>query len=202
MLNIQDINFDKLGGLIPVCVQDYASLQILMVGFMNQEALQCTLDTGFVTFYSRSKNRLWTKGETSDNFLSVVRYSLDCDNDSLLIFAKAAGPTCHTGDISCFTTKDMPSQFWLSKLIEIIEDREKNPQLNSYTTKLFQEGTKRIAQKVGEEGVEVALAAVCGDDEELANEVVDLLFHLFVLLKSKNMDLEKIWDVLRERMKQ
>jgi phosphoribosyl-ATP pyrophosphohydrolase/phosphoribosyl-AMP cyclohydrolase len=198
---LEKINFDKLGGLIPACIQDYATMQILMIGFMNKEALERTLVTKQVTFFSRSKNRLWTKGETSGNYLAVISYCLDCDNDALLIYAKASGPTCHTGDVSCFNTALEPPLYSLAKMIATIEDRYHYPQNNSYTNKLFTAGTKRIAQKVGEEGVEVALAAVSDDNEELANETADLLFHLFVLLKNKKLDFSTITNILQKRMK-
>ena len=195
-INIDQINFDKLGGLIPAVVQDCESMQILMVGFMNREAIEQTIKAKRVTFFSRSKGRIWVKGEASGNYLSLINLALDCDNDSLLIYAKPTGPTCHKGDMSCFKTE----QPTISKLIKIIDSRYENPQENSYVTKLFSEGTKRIAQKVGEEGVEVALAAAVGDNEELANETADLLFHLLVLLRQQGLDFSVITDVLEKRI--
>jgi phosphoribosyl-AMP cyclohydrolase / phosphoribosyl-ATP pyrophosphohydrolase len=201
MLDIEKINFAKMHGLIPVCVQDFYSMQVLMQGFMNQEALEKTLMTKKVTFFSRSKNRLWTKGETSGNYLTVVDCSTDCDNDALLIYVIAHGPTCHTGDVSCFKTDAAPPFLQLAKLAAIVKERYQHPQADSYTAKLFREGTKRIAQKVGEEGLEVALAAILDDKSELANEVADLLYHLFVLLQEKNLTFTAICKVLEERMK-
>ncbi|GAB7140254.1 bifunctional phosphoribosyl-AMP cyclohydrolase/phosphoribosyl-ATP diphosphatase HisIE [Deferribacterales bacterium RsTz2092] len=200
-LDFSKLDFDKLGGLIPACVQDYKSMRLLMVGFMNRDALEKTLATGLVCFWSRDRKCLWTKGETSGNTLSVKDMVVDCDNDTLLIFAKAAGPTCHTGAESCFDSDELPAVYWLSKLEKIIEGRHKDAPEGSYTVKLFEDGVKRIAQKVGEEGVETALAATCGDNEELANEAADLLFHLLVLLRSKNMELSAVTDVLKDRMK-
>lgn len=202
MLDTSQINFDKLNGLIPVCVQDHASMQLLMLGFMNKQALEQTLATQKVTFWSRSKKRLWVKGETSGNYLHVISLSLDCDHDSLLIYAKSAGPTCHTGDTSCFKTSYTPALYCLAKLDSVIENRYLHPVDGSYTTQLFQQGTKRIAQKVGEEGVEVALAAVAGTKNELADEVADLLFHLLVLLKNQQLPFDAIMKVLQTRMKQ
>ena len=199
MLEIEKINFNKLHGLIPACIQDHDTLQVLMVGFMNQQALEQTLVTGKVTFWSRSKNRLWVKGETSGNFLSVVDCHIDCDNDSLLIYAKPHGPTCHLGTASCFQTQDVPTLSTLIKLTHIIEDRYQHPKAGSYTTQLLQSSTKRIAQKVGEEGVEVALAALAETNYELANEAADLLFHLFVLLKHKNLDFKTVAHILENR---
>jgi phosphoribosyl-ATP pyrophosphohydrolase/phosphoribosyl-AMP cyclohydrolase len=202
MLNIDEIDFTKLNdGLVPACIQDYKSMQVLMVGFMNKEALQKTLATKRVTFWSRTKNRLWTKGETSGNFLDVIDIGKDCDNDTILIYAKANGPTCHTGNISCFTMNLKPSLFCLAELMKTIEERKNNAPEGSYTAKLFKDGTKRIAQKVGEEGVETALAAVAGDNIELANETADLIFHLLVLLANKNLEFSKVTDVLYSRMK-
>jgi phosphoribosyl-ATP pyrophosphohydrolase/phosphoribosyl-AMP cyclohydrolase len=202
MLDISKVNWSKDGsGLIPVVVQDYKSLQVLMVAFMNEESLKITLDTKKVTFWSRTRNRLWTKGETSGNFLNLIDISLDCDNDAILVYVDAEGPTCHTGNTSCFyEMKYKPSLMCITSLMKTILDRKINPLNESYTNKLFDSGIKRIAQKVGEEGVEVALAAVTGDNEELANEVADLIFHLLVLLESKNLKFEKVTDILYSRV--
>lgn len=200
MLNVDKIDFEKLGGLIPVCVQDYRSMQVLMIGFMNKQALKTTLITKKITFWSRSKGRLWTKGETSGNSLLVVDALVDCDCDSLLIYAKALGPTCHTGSQSCFKDEHIPPMYYLAKLMAIVEDRHQSPKKGSYTSKLFKSGTKRIAQKVAEEGVETALAAVCEDNKELAQEVADLLFHLLVLLEHQGLDFQDVIAVLKERM--
>lgn len=201
MLDIDKINFHKLNGLIPACVQDHETLQVLMIGFMNRQALEQTIATGKVTFWSRSKNRLWVKGETSGNFLSVIDCVIDCDDDSLLVYAKPHGPTCHKGTASCFQAEDadIPTLCTLIKLNNVIDDRHQHPKSGSYTTQLFQSGTKRIAQKVGEEGVEVALAAVAETHYELANEAADLLFHLLVLLKHKNLDLKTVAHILENR---
>lgn len=200
MIDINKINFEKMDGIIPAIVQDYYSMEILTIGFMNKEALEKTLSERLVIFYSRSKKTLWTKGEASGNYLSVVECVVDCDNDSLLIYAKSHGPTCHNGDISCFKADNLPPFLQFHKMIEVINDRYKNPKDNSYITKIANEGTKRIAQKVGEEGVEVALAAVDGDDNELANEATDLLFHLFVLLRDKQLNFEEITNIIKDRM--
>jgi phosphoribosyl-ATP pyrophosphohydrolase/phosphoribosyl-AMP cyclohydrolase len=195
------INFDKLNGLVPVCIQNYKTMQVLMVGFMNHDALQRTLATNQVTFYSRTKNRLWTKGETSGNFLEVVSLSLDCDQDSLLIFVNPVGPTCHQGSPSCFKQDEStPPGYWLMQLDEIIQSRQTAGDA-SYTYRLINSGINRIAQKVGEEGVEVALAAVSGQDKELAAEAVDLLYHLLVLLYVKNISMQTIADIIQERSK-
>jgi phosphoribosyl-ATP pyrophosphohydrolase/phosphoribosyl-AMP cyclohydrolase len=200
MITTTRINFDKLHGLIPVCVQDHETLQVLMIGFMNEEALLQTLETRFVTFYSRSKQRLWTKGESSGNYLTVVNMALDCDEDSLLILAKPAGPSCHTGDISCFNQDTvMPPVFWLAKLIQVIKNRQ-NAGKDSYTYQLITSGINRMAQKVGEEAVEVAIAAVVGNQEDIAGESVDLLYHLLVLLTAKQIPLQSLADIIQERM--
>jgi phosphoribosyl-ATP pyrophosphohydrolase/phosphoribosyl-AMP cyclohydrolase len=200
MIDVNTINFNKQAGLIPVCVQDYTSMQVLMMAFMNKEALEQSLLTKKVTFWSRTKQRLWTKGETSGNYLLVVDVLMDCDNDALLIYVTPVGPTCHTGKDSCFNLDQASSLNCLEKLIKLIENRHEYPQENSYTTNLFNEGTKRIAQKVGEEGLEVAIAAVAGDDEELANESADLLYHLFVLLKQKELKFSAVTNILQDRM--
>lgn len=195
------INFDKLNGLIPACIQDHQTMQVLMIGFMDPEALQQTLKTKQVTFYSRTKNRLWTKGETSGHFLEVVSLCLDCDQDSLLIFVKSIGPTCHTGSESCFDQEALISPwYWLITLNQVIQSRHVAGD-ESYTHRLLNSGINRIAQKVGEEGVEVALAAVSGTSEALTGEVVDLLYHLLVLLQAKNISMQMIAETIQERRK-
>ena len=199
MVDIQEIDFDKLGGLIPACIQDEHSLQVLMVGFMNKEALEKTLETKKVTFFSRTKNRLWTKGEESGNELLVKHYSFDCDNDTVLIFAQAMGPTCHTGDVSCFKSTTDAGLSGLMKMMATVDDRARHPKAGSYTCELLNAGLPRMAQKVGEEGVEVALAAVTRDNEGLLNEAADLLFHLSVLLRAKNMSMTDVSAVLADR---
>ncbi len=198
-IKLETINFEKCQGLVPVCVQDVNTMQVLMVGFMNHEALQQTIKSGLVTFYSRTKQRLWTKGETSGNCLSVQQMVVDCDQDSLLIYAQAKGPTCHTGHESCFNAPEfLPPLYWLGYLPEVIKLKQDKGE-ESYTYRLLKSGVKRIAQKVGEEGVEVALAAMTDDRSELSNEAVDLLYHLFVLLQAKGISLQTISNVIRSR---
>ena len=190
------LDWDKCDGMIPAIVQHAASGEVLMQGFMTREALEKTQDTGQVTFFSRSKQRLWTKGETSGHHLELVAIRADCDGDTLLVSAHPHGPTCHTGSNSCFG--DAPGQF-LGALDALVRQREHDRPLNSYTTKLFEKGTRHIAQKVGEEGVETALAGVAGPDAELASEAADLIFHLLVLLHARNMVFQDVLDVLAER---
>lgn len=197
---IQSIHWQKVNGLLPVIVQDYKSAEVLMLGFMNEEALKASLEQKRVIFYSRTKQRLWCKGEESGNFLNIVDLGLDCDKDTLLILVNPLGVTCHTGSISCFEELSKKADFvFLSRLERLISSRKEADADGSYTAKLFQSGIKRIAQKVGEEGVESALAAVAGDEEELINESADLLFHLSVLLASKNLNLNAVIAKLKER---
>jgi phosphoribosyl-ATP pyrophosphohydrolase/phosphoribosyl-AMP cyclohydrolase len=200
-IDIHAIQFHKLNGLVPVCVQDANSLAILMVGFMNPEALKATLETQRVTFYSRSKGRLWTKGESSGHYLDVVDIALDCDNDSLLILATPQGATCHVGNWSCFrTNENVPSLGQcLSDLMQLFPKRL--GAADSYTQQLLTQGISRIAQKVGEEGVEVALAAVSGVRDDMITEVADLLYHLLVLLFAANISLNDIAAELHNRSK-
>ncbi len=193
------INFDKEGGLVPSIIQHAITLEVLMLGYMNKEALMQTLSTKRVTFYSRSRQALWLKGETSGHYLTLQDIKQDCDNDALLIYALPEGPTCHTGKTSCFNGNDMPAPAELLNLKQIVENRRNNPQENSYTTTLLQGKLSRIAQKVGEEGVEVALAAVCENKEDLTGEVVDLLYHLFVLLEAKDITLDDLSKVIHKR---
>lgn len=191
------IDFSKTNGLIPVIIQDEQTLEVLMLGYMNEEAYQKTVAENRVTFFSRSKNRLWTKGEESGNFLQVKNISLDCDQDTLLIMAKPAGPTCHTGSRSCFSTDY--NQNFIFELERIIEVRYEHPLENSYINKLRQKGLNKIAQKVGEEGVETVIAALNETEEDLINEASDLVFHLLVLLKEKNVRLKTISKNLEQR---
>lgn len=195
------IDFEKMGGLAPAVIQDAKTLQVLMLGFMNEESLKKTIESGKVTFWSRTKNRLWTKGETSGDFLNVVNISKDCDDDTLLITVNPVGNTCHTGRASCFEDAPQNKIMWLSKLEDIIDARrqEADPE-KSYTAKLFAKGIKRISQKVGEEALETALAATAGTDD-FADECADLLFHLAVLLRAKNYRFEDICAVLARRHK-
>lgn len=188
--------WDKQDGLLPVIVQDAGTLRVLMLGYMDRAALAATLDTGRVTFFSRSKQRLWTKGESSGHFLRLVHIDTDCDADTLLVQAHPAGPTCHLGRTSCF--EHAPQDF-LAALDAFIAQRERERPAGSYTTKLFESGIKRIAQKVGEEGVETALAATVGDLAELQNEAADLLYHLIVLLRASGLTLGAAVEVLRQR---
>ncbi|MCE6988533.1 bifunctional phosphoribosyl-AMP cyclohydrolase/phosphoribosyl-ATP diphosphatase HisIE [Dyadobacter sp. CY323] len=200
------IHFDKSAdGLIPAVIQDIHTDKVLMLGYMNPEALEKTKMEGTVTFFSRSKQRLWTKGETSGNFLFVNEIIADCDGDTLLIKATPAGPTCHTGSDTCFGEKNsqderMGEAFFLNYLQKkVIRERKLNPSEESYTSSLFQKGINKIAQKVGEEAVEVVIEAKDNDTELFKNEVSDLLFHLLVLLEQKNIDLDEVIDVLRSR---
>lgn len=196
------INFDKGNGLIPVCVQDYETLQVLMLGYMNLAAFEQTLQTGKVTFYSRTKARLWVKGETSGHYLELKELALDCDRDSLLCLVKPYGPTCHIGQSSCFELPKTTASiwYWLSCLVKTIQLRAQQTSTGtSYTQQLLTAGLPRAAQKVGEEGVEVALAAVVGTEEQLTMEVVDLLYHLFVLLLIKNIPLQAIANIIQVR---
>jgi len=188
-------------GLLPAIIQDSRTGAVLMLGYMNEEALKQTIDKNTVTFFSRSKQRLWKKGETSGNILEVVDLQIDCDNDTFLIQAKPAGPTCHTGDVTCFGETDYCGLLFLSKLENIIEDRKNNQTDESYTTSLFQSGVKRISQKVGEEGVELSLAGATADIEEMKNEGADLIFHMLVLLKAYGLGLDDVMQILQKRHK-
>jgi phosphoribosyl-ATP pyrophosphohydrolase/phosphoribosyl-AMP cyclohydrolase len=194
-----NIDFNKTDGLVPVVIQDEQTLEVLMLGYMNQEAYDKTVSENIVTFFSRSKNRLWTKGETSNNFLHVKSIALDCDNDTLLIKVKADGPTCHTGERSCFNTQY--NHNFIFELQNIIGDRYTNPQEGSYVNKLRSKGLNKIAQKVGEEGVETVIAALAETETDLINEASDLVFHLLVLLREKNLSLETIAKNLESRHK-
>jgi phosphoribosyl-ATP pyrophosphohydrolase/phosphoribosyl-AMP cyclohydrolase len=203
-MRIEDINtldWSKNDGLLPAIVQDAGSAQVLMLGYMNREALRTTLAKHKVTFFSRSKQRLWTKGETSGHFLNVISVQADCDNDTLLITAVPDGPTCHTGTDSCFgeVHTDAGGLSFLTKLESIIAQRVRERPDGSYTARIWSEGPNRIAQKVGEEGVEVALAAVTQPDDRLIGESADLLFHLTLLLKSRNLSLRDAVAELERR---
>ena len=195
---LQQLDWAKGGGLLPVIVQDAANLRVLMLGYMNVDALAATRESGFVTFYSRSKQRLWKKGESSGHVLELVDIQADCDNDTLLVLAKPHGPTCHLQRDSCFP--DAPGGF-LADLDALVRQREQQRPPDSYTTRLFESGIRRIAQKVGEEGVETALAAVAQDEAALLGESADLLFHLIVLLRSRGLALQDAVTVLQQRHK-
>jgi len=188
-------------GLLPLIVQHAVSGKILMQGYANSDALTETLQSGRVTFFSRSKQRLWTKGESSGHYLQLLQLSADCDRDSLLALALPNGPTCHTGTETCWHDEqsNAPALSFLSDLEAVIASRQHADPESSYTAKLFARGVKRIAQKVGEEGVESALAAMAGDRDELKNEAADLIFHLLVLLRSQDLQLNDVIDVLKAR---
>jgi phosphoribosyl-ATP pyrophosphohydrolase/phosphoribosyl-AMP cyclohydrolase len=198
-VDLDGLAWDKMDGLLPAIVQDAATSQVLMLGYMSRDALTATLDSGFVTFFSRSKNRLWQKGETSGNRLALRSVRADCDDDALLVLANPEGPTCHLGTSSCFGEADAPGPAWLAELERVIQSRAAAPVEESYTARLLASGLPRIAQKVGEEGVETALAAVTADDAELTGEAADLLYHLIVLLHARGLSLEDAIAVLRER---
>lgn len=188
--------WDKGGGLLPAIVQDAGTQRVLMLGYMSCEALQATLDTGAVTFFSRSRQRLWTKGESSGNRLDLVSIETDCDADTLLMQARPRGPTCHLGRSSCFP--GAPAAFF-GVLDALVGSREQERPPDSYTTRLFEAGIQRIAQNVGEEGVEVAMAAVAQDDDALLGESADLLYHLLVLLRARGLSLADVERVLAQR---
>ncbi|MCX7797266.1 MAG: bifunctional phosphoribosyl-AMP cyclohydrolase/phosphoribosyl-ATP diphosphatase HisIE [Melioribacter sp.] len=198
MIDITKIDFSKNFGLVPAIVIDNSTGQVLMLGFMNQEALSKTIDTKLVTFYSRTRKTLWTKGESSKNFLHLVDIKTDCDNDTILIFAKPDGPTCHLGNYSCFGLERSNTKF-LEYLYELIKDRKKNLPEGSYTTELFKSGINRIVQKVGEEAIETIIAVKNDNREEIINEVSDLIYHLLVMLSEKNIELNVIIKNLEER---
>ena len=193
------LDWGKGDGLLPVVVQDTSNLRVLMLGYMNREALEATLASRRVTFFSRSKQRLWTKGESSGHVLKLVAITTDCDQDSLLIAADPVGPTCHLGNPSCFDGHPLPPLGFLAELEQILASRKGADPATSYTASLYGKGTKRIAQKVGEEGVEVALAAMAKDREELINESADLLYHLTVLLQNEGLGLKDVVQRLYER---
>ena len=191
------LDFDKNNGLIPVIIQDELTLQVLMLGYMNEEAFEKTKREGKVTFFSRSKNRLWTKGETSHNYLWVKKIDIDCDHDTLLIKVSPEGPTCHTGSYSCF--EEQNAKGFVYKLQNIISQRIDEKVNGSYTYQLYQKGINKIAQKVGEEAVEVVIEAKDTDDVLFKNEAADLLYHYLILLKAKGFQLEDIEKVLFDR---
>ena len=195
------IDFEKMNGLVPAIVQDANTGNILMLGFMNEEAYKKTVELRKVTFFSRTKNRLWTKGEESGHFLALKDIKVDCDNDTLLIKAIPNGPTCHTGKDTCWFEKNNEKFSFLFDLENIIEDRKNNPSEKSYTTSLFNRGINKIAQKVGEEAVELVIEAKDENDDLFKNEAADLLFHYLILLQAKGFKLEDIIEVLRQRHK-
>lgn len=193
------LDWEKSNGMIPAIIQHAQTGQVLMQGYMNQEALTKTLNTKLVTFFSRTKNRLWTKGETSGNVLHLQAISTDCDRDSLLLAVIPEGPTCHKGTVSCFDQHPAVPLGFLAELEQVIAGRKNADPESSYTARLYAKGTKRIAQKVGEEGVETALAAMAKDRNELINESADLLYHLTVLLQNEHLTLADVVQCLKER---
>lgn len=198
-MKLPKIDWKKTDGLVPAIVQDAATRQVLMLGYMNAEALKQTLRTKKVTFFSRTKQRLWTKGESSKNFLHLVSLEVDCDNDTLLIQARPDGPTCHRGTVSCFGDAGPTGLGFLGYLEQFLDHRIKTGDTSSYTVRLAKEGVGRVAQKVGEEGLETALAAVAGKDKDFAGEAADLLYHLIVLLRVKKHTLADAIAVLEKR---
>jgi phosphoribosyl-ATP pyrophosphohydrolase/phosphoribosyl-AMP cyclohydrolase len=192
---IEKIDWSKCNNLIPAIIQDAKTLEVLMLGFMNKEALKFTQEINKVHFWSRTKNRIWMKGEESGNILNVIDIKLDCDEDSLLILVEPVGNTCHNGTKSCFNVRTN----FLAELEEIIEDRIKNPKDNSYASKLSQNGINKVAQKVGEEATEVVIAALSETNEQLTGESADLLFHLLMTLKMRRLGLNDVIELLKQR---
>ncbi|WP_413693218.1 bifunctional phosphoribosyl-AMP cyclohydrolase/phosphoribosyl-ATP diphosphatase HisIE [Psychromonas sp. KJ10-2] len=196
------LDWAKVDNLMPVIVQNQVSGKVLMLGYVNEESLAATLESGKMTFFSRTKQRLWCKGEQSGNFLNVVEISSDCDNDTLLAIVNPIGPTCHLGNETCFKNEQEPSLSFISDLEQVIKSRKGADPKSSYTASLYARGTKRISQKVGEEGVEVALAAMAKDMDELTCESADLLYHLTVLLQNEGLSLADVAAKLTERHSQ
>lgn len=199
-INVETIDFEKMDGLVPAIIQDDKTLKVLMLGFMNAEAYQKTIETGKVTFYSRSRQTLWTKGETSGNFLNVVSISNDCDNDTLLIKVNPTGPVCHTGADTCWNEKNEANPLlFLTYLQDFVEKRHEEMPEGSYTTSLFRDGINRMAQKVGEEALEAVIEATNGTNERLVYEGSDFLYHLVVLLTAKGLRIEDLAKELQVR---
>lgn len=193
------IDFEKVNGLVPAIIQDSNTNKVLMLGYMNEEALKETQESGKVTFFSRTKQRLWTKGETSGNFLHVKDISVDCDNDTLLVKVEPVGPVCHTGADTCFDEKNDSKTAFIDHLRRIIKDRKNNPSDKSYTASLFAKGINKVAQKVGEEAVEIVIEAKDENKELFMGEAADLLFHYLVLLEAKGYELDEVMEVLIQR---
>ena len=198
---MQDINFDKGNGLVPAIIQDNKTKKVLMLGYMNRESFKKTRESGLVTFYSRSRQDIWTKGETSGNYLHVKDILIDCDQDTLLVLASPDGPVCHTGKDTCFDQENLAGIDFIDHLQSVINDRKANMPEGSYTTKLFEKGTGRIAQKVGEEAVETVIGALGEDDDSFLNEAADLVYHLLVLLTQKGYGIKNVARILSERHK-
>jgi len=196
---IEKLDWNKGDGLLPAIVQHWRNGAVLMLGYMNRDALAQTRQSGKVTFFSRSKQRLWTKGETSGNFLTLKSLHSDCDDDAILVRADPQGPTCHRGTASCFGDGSAPPLVFLATLETLIAERDTVRPQGSYTTRLLEQGVRRIAQKVGEEGVETALAAVAEDDAALLGESADLIYHLLILLRARKLDLGAVVETLRSR---
>ncbi len=196
-----DIDFKKGKGLVPAIVQDGRTNKVLMLGYMNEESYQKTQETGKVTFYSRSRKEIWTKGETSGNYLELISIVVDCDNDTLLVRAIPRGPICHTGDDTCFGEGNQESPNFINELEAIIAERKAHPSQNSYTNKLFDKGIAKIAQKVGEEATEVVIEAMANNSELLKEEISDLIYHLLVLMAARDISLDDINLTLKNRHK-
>jgi phosphoribosyl-ATP pyrophosphohydrolase/phosphoribosyl-AMP cyclohydrolase len=194
-----NIDFNKMNGLVPAIVQDALSGKVLMQGYMNEAALAKTQETGKVTFYSRSKERLWTKGETSGNFMELVSMTVDCDGDSILVKANPLGPVCHTGADTCFDEVNSSKTGFIDQLRAIIKDRKNNPSDESYTASLFAKGINKIAQKVGEEAVEIVIEAKDDNKDLFLGEAADLMFHYLILVEAKGYELDEVMEVLIER---
>ncbi len=198
-MDINKLDFEKQGGLLPAVVQDAATAKVLMLGYMNREALEKTLAEGVVTFFSRSKMRLWTKGESSGNFLHVAKVTADCDHDTLLIKANPSGPVCHTGADTCFFEENHSNALFLEHLAGVIKERKDNPTDSSYTASLFKKGINKVAQKVGEEAVELVIEAKDDNKDLFLGEAADLLYHYLVLLEAKGFSLADVVGVLKQR---
>ena len=196
-----NIDFEKGDGLVPAIIQDIVTKQVLMLGYMNQEALAQSQASGKVTFYSRTKQRLWTKGETSGNFLMISDMQVDCDGDTLLVYVNPKGPVCHTGDDTCFADKNKSQTHFIDRLREVIKDRKHNPSDGSYTASLFAKGINKVAQKVGEEAIEIVIEAKDDNKTLFMGEAADLLYHYLVLLEAKGYELDEVMQVLIDRHK-
>lgn len=199
--SVKQIDFDKLDGLVPAIVQDVDTGKVLMLGYMNEAAVEQTLATGKTTFFSRSKQRLWTKGESSGNFLNLVSMALDCDSDALLVQVNPVGPTCHTGSDTCWNEENKSNLQFLNHLTEVIKERKQKSPDESYVASLFAKGINKVAQKVGEEAVEVVIEAKDNDENLFLNESADLLFHYMMLLEIKGYTLSDVVSILKERHK-
>jgi len=201
MIDVEKMNFKKLNGLIPAIIIDDSNNNVLMLGYMNEEAVRQTLEKGKVVFYSRTRQKLWMKGETSGNYLNVVSIKPDCDNDTLLIYTNPDGPACHTGAYSCFSNKTKQNISFMENLFDLVKRRKLEMPANSYTANLFRLGSDRIIQKVGEEAVETVIAAKNRNKKEVINETSDLIFHLFILLADQNIEIADVVENLQKRNK-